>query len=280
MVTIYSQVKQFEEKLYDKSKDYFNNQLTVFDEMMELFLEPLKEISEGWHFKKEKSPEIMLISRIFNDFETSRILILHGLTEQSHMPMRDIIECSMLFRLFGCNPGLALRWMKNLKEYSPKNIKAELKKLKVDCPEYDKFYGMLSELAHPNLLSVVHNVIERKTKDKWIIQTYMFGGLNNPSWTKLVLINILSMLLFVMTEILPSAYMPNMGNPEEWQSRVIKVANKIVELGAEVQFVEKEEVDNSVKKLVRKKMKLSQINFNLFDKQVVSNDKGFPNIDS
>ena len=235
-------IKQFEEELFLKSQMYFRDQLSVFDEMMELYLEPLEEISKNWYFKDEKSPEIMLISRIFNDFESSRILILHGLTEQAHMPMRDIVECMMLFRLFEYKPELALRWMKNLKEYSPSNVKAELSKSKVNCPEYDVLYGMLSELTHPNLLSVVHNVIERKkTQSEWVIQTYTLGGVNNPTWTQMVFTNFLILLLMVMTEILLPAYYPVMNNPEEWRRKVISVGDILIEFGADLQFAEVEE---------------------------------------
>ena len=96
------------------------------------------------------------------------------------MPLRDVIECMMLFRLFIYDSKLASRWMDDLKEYHPLNVKKRLDELEVDCPEYI-YYGLLSQLTHPNLLSAMSIVTERRLNDGLISRAFNLGGMNNPT---------------------------------------------------------------------------------------------------
>lgn len=283
METNYDKVKHFEDNLHIHSCKYFSKQLALFDEMMEVYIEPLDEITSGWHFKEEKSAAMILLARLFNDFESSKLLLLYGLPEQAMMAMRDIIECMMLFRLFGSDPKLALRWMKNLKEYHPSTVKARLDELKVDCPEYS-FYGMLSELAHPNLLSVASRVTEQKLTDDLIIESYHFGGMNNPTWIGNVFRNLFIFLFLTLASVLAPAHFPFLKNPEEWGNKVMALKDRLVELGADIQVEEveltgKEKVERD---MVFKKLKIAKIKavFSLFDKDKIACDKGFPDIGS
>ena len=191
METYYTKIKRFEDNLYIHSSSYFDKQLAVFDEMMELYLEPLDDLADAQPTKKGiGDPLIILLARIFNDFESSKLLVLRGFTEPAQMPVRDVIECMMLFRLFNSDSKLALRWMNNLKEYHPSSVKKRLDELEVDCPEYI-YYGLLSELTHPNLLSAMSIVTEKRLTDGLISRAFNFGGMNNPTWIGLIFTNIL-----------------------------------------------------------------------------------------
>ena len=83
METKYQKVKNFEYNLHIHSYNRFSREVALFDEMMELYLEPLDEIGRAWHGKDEKSPEIVLLARMFNDFESSRLLLINGQPEQA-----------------------------------------------------------------------------------------------------------------------------------------------------------------------------------------------------
>jgi len=277
METKYDKVKNFEGSLHLRSCKHFSKQLALFDEWMELYLEPLDKISSGIHLK-EKSPIIVLLARMFNDFESSKLLLLYGLPEQANMTMRDIIECMMLIRLFGNDSKLALRWMENLKEYHPSYVKKRLDELEIDCPEY-AFYGTLSTLTHANLLSVVSTVTEKMLTNNLLLQTYHFGGINNPSWIELVF-NILFIFLSVtLASVLPPVYSPYMSNPEEWWNKQVELSGKLKELlGDSIQFeeVEKTGKGKAERDMVFKKLGLIKIKATFFDKEKIASDKGFP----
>jgi hypothetical protein len=277
MGTNYDEVKEFEYALHIHSYKYFNKQVALFEEMMELYMEPLTEVSSRWHFKEGKGASELLLSRLFNNFESSRLLLLNGLPEQAIMPMRDVVECAMLLRLFGSDSKRALRWMKNLKEYHPTDVKNRLDELEVDCPEY-AFYGMLSELSHANLLSVVSSVTEKRLTNNVLIETYHFGGMNNPTWIGLGFNNIFILLYLILASLLPPIYAPYMKNPQEWWNKVVELKDKLRELVEDLEFEEVEETgkDKVAKEMVFKKLKIVKIHAALFDKNRIAADKGFP----
>ena len=139
----YDSIKKFEEKLSERLKRTFLKERILFERMSELVLEATEPLAAYWKDDSEGQPAVMLLnSRMFNDFEAAKCLLMWGLPEQAVMPMRDTIECMMLMRLFEHKPELARRWVTNLAEYSPGNVNAELKKLGVDAPEY-RLYPML-----------------------------------------------------------------------------------------------------------------------------------------
>lgn len=281
METYYAKIKRYEDNLHIHSSRYFNKQLALFDEMMELYLEPLDDLAGALPAnKEEKSPLIILLARIFNDFESSKLLILRGFTEPAQMPMRDVIECMMLFRLFIYDSKLALRWMYNLKEYRPSSVKKRLDELEVDCPEYI-YYGLLSELTHANLLSAMSIVTEKRLTDGLISRAYNFGGMNNPTWIGQVFINILILLFLTLQSILPLVYFDVMNRPDEWWDKVEGLKDRLVELGANIQVEEVELTDKEKRiqdQTLKKLGKLVQVKTTLFDKKKVAEDKGFPEL--
>lgn len=283
MGTNYDEIKQYELSLQIHSYKHFEKQVILFEEMMELFLEPLNEVTSNWHNKEEKSALMFILTRMFNDYESSRLLLLNGLPEQAVMPMRDAIECMMLFRLFGKDSKFALRWTEYFKEYKASTVKIFLDKLGVDCPEY-AFYGMFSQMVHPNLLSVASKVTEHEQTDSTIIRRYHFGGMNRPTWTGPVFGNLLTILLMTIMSVLPPTYFLFMKDSEEWWNKVLAAKDELLKFGANLHFeeVEKTGKDKVEQELVFKKSKLWRIQAELekLDEKRIAADKGFPNMNS
>lgn len=275
----YNEIKNFELKLQIQSYSYFNKQIALFEEMMELFLEPLNEVTNNWHNKEEKSALLFLLTRIFNDYESSRLLLLNGLPEQAVMPMRDTIECMMLFRLFNKDSKFALRWTEYFKEYKASTVKTFLDELKCDCPEYG-FYGMFSEMVHPNLLSVASKVTEHEVAKNKLIRSYHFGGMNRPTWTMQVFNNLLIILLMTLSSILPLNYFRFMENPEKWRDKVKAVTDKLGELGADLKLEQKETTikNKNEQAIISKKLKVWRLKAELekINEKRIIDDKGFP----
>lgn len=232
------------------------------------------------HYKDDERDSLMFVLvRMFNDYESSRLMLLNGLPEQATMPMRDAIECMMLFRLFSKDSKYALRWVESFKEYNAPIVKTFLDELKIDCPEY-AFYGMLSEMVHPNLLSVVHKLTEKEQTNNTLMRTFHFGGMNRPTWTGLIFENLLVFLLMTLLSVLPPTYSRFMKNPEEWWSRVEVVRDRFVEFGADLHFkkAEKTGKDKIEQEKVFKKLKVWRIKAELekLDIEKITEDKGFP----
>lgn len=263
--------------LHIHSYKQFSEEVSIFDEMMELYLEPLDEITKCWHFDESRSPTMLLLARIFNDCESTRLLLLNGLSEQAVMPMRDIIESMMLFRLFGCDSKLALRWMNNLKEYQHSMVKKRLDELEIDCPE-SAFYGMLSEMVHPNLLPAAMKVTEQLQTNDLLVQTYYFGGMNKPSWIGIVFNDLLILMLMTLMSVVPPTYFPSMNNPDGWWSKVLTMKDRLVNLGADIQIqaIEKTGKDKIEQEQVFRKLKIDHIKLKLLDMEKIASDPGFP----
>ncbi|MFC2024577.1 hypothetical protein ACFLTJ_03290 [Chloroflexota bacterium] len=272
----YDPIKNFEYSLHIHSYKQFSEQIFVFDEMMELYLEPLEETKKYWHFVDSRSAAVMLLARIFNNCEAARLLLLNGLPEQAMMPMRDIVESMMLFRLFGVDSKLAKRWMQDLKEYHPATVKKKLDQLGIDCEEY-KLYSMLSQMTHPNLLAAVMKVTEHELTHDVLVRTYNFGGMNKPSWIRSIFISLLILMLMTLMFVLPPAYFPKMKNPNEWWDKVITIKDHLVRLGADIQIseVKKTGKDRAVQEQVFNRLKVDYINFKPLDKAEIESDPGF-----
>jgi hypothetical protein len=286
MGTNYDEIKQFELSLQIHSYKYFDKQVALFEEMMELFLEPLDEVTSNWqsHYKDDERSSLMFVLvRMFNDYESSRLMLLNGFPEQAVMPMRDAIECTMLFRLFSKESKYALRWVEYFKEYKASIVKTFLDELEVDCPEY-AFYGMFSEMVHPNLLSVASKVTEKEQTGNTLIRTFHFGGMNRPTWTEQVFNHLLALLLMTLLSVLLPIYARFMKNPEEWQKKVLAAKDRLVKFGAHlhIEKVEKTGKAKAEEERVFKKFKLWRIEAELekLDEKRIAADKGFPNVSS
>jgi hypothetical protein len=241
MGELYDKVRLFEDRLYDWTRGIFLGERDAFARQMELVLEPLESAMPSWHHDRIKSGVVILLSRMFNDFQATQELILRGLPEQTVAAVRDAIECMMVIRLFQAEPKTALRWMKDLKQYSAGNCKTLLDERGIECPEY-VFYAGLSNLAHPNIFSSVLQVSETKT-EAGLIWTYHFGGMRNDTWLQLWFFNLLTVVQLALLTILPDLYAPAMEDPVGWYHRVRDMLPTLEKLGIEIEELRQESAE-------------------------------------
>jgi hypothetical protein len=232
MGQLYDSVRRVQDNLYDRSRGVFLAERQAFAEQMELMLKPLDSAMPSWHHDKVKSAVMIVLSRMVNDFEAGQHLLLRGLPEQAVHPIRDAIECMMVLRLFDSEPKMALRWMKDLKQYSAANCKALLEERTVEIPEY-AYYAALSNLCHPNIFSSIAHVTEEHT-EKGLIWTYHFGGMWDYKWAQLQFFNLLGVIQIALLTVLPGLYVPVLERPEEWYSKVQGMLPTLEKLGVEI----------------------------------------------
>ena len=175
----YEKIENVGAKIHEWYKGILLKERLLYGEIAELLLESIKPMG-GYREDTvyDKLALFILATRIFNDSEGSKHLLLQGLPSQAQMVLRDIIECTMLFRLFLKNPKLAKRWLMELKEYQPKDVNRKLSEMSIDAREY-AFYGMLSHEGHSNLLASLSTVQEKEVKEG-MLRTFHFGSSRTP----------------------------------------------------------------------------------------------------
>ena len=176
----YEKIENFGSEIHEWYKGTLLKERLLYGEMIELLLESFKPL-EGYR-KDTAYDELALLTlatRLFNDAEGAKHLLLRGLPSQVQMVIRDIIECTMLFRLFVKNPELAKRWLMESKEYQPGDVDAKLLEMGVNAREY-AFYGLLSHEGHSNLLASLSTVQEKEVKEG-MLRTFHFGSSRTPS---------------------------------------------------------------------------------------------------
>ena len=99
--TSYPKIEEVEAKIFEWHKGVFLKERLLFAGMIELILESFKPLS-GRRKETDEGELAMstLATRMFNDAEGAKQLLLWGLPDQAQPLTRDIIECMMLFRLF------------------------------------------------------------------------------------------------------------------------------------------------------------------------------------
>ena len=231
----YDAVVNFEERLHQWTKGLFLEERMIFAEMAELLFEPLEyfpRLLKGEEADR-KSVIPMLISRLFNDFEAAKLLILNGLCEQAYMPLRDGLECMGLIRLFDADGELALRWVTKLAEYHPNDVRRRLEELDVDAPEF-AFYGFMSTLSHANVLGSVTHVQERDVGNQTLLRTYHFGGYANEKWIGMQLQALLIQMLFALAGPLTQIYKQYVPNIQEWHDKVVALVPRLQKCGIDI----------------------------------------------
>ena len=255
----YDSIKNFEEQLSNKLKGAFLKERMIFERMSELFLEAIKPLSGYWKDDSQGQPMLMLLnSRMFNDFESAKCLLMWGLPEQAVMPMRDTIECMMLMRLTEHKPELAKRWITNLAEYSPGNVNTELKKLKIEAPEYT-LYPMLSQRSHSNLLASITRVEEETLSNGNIYLKFHFGGYTNLKLIAQDFLLLLILEFLALTGPLARIYASFVEDYKKWWDSVMAFLPELEELGAEITVTDEKTVDPKTAKLIAKRIKIRQI---------------------
>jgi hypothetical protein len=231
----YDSIVEFEDKLHQRTKGFFLEERLIFAEMAELILSPLEHTPTSFEGVEghKKSVIGMLISRMFNDFEAAKLLILTGLCEQAYMPVRDSIECMMLIRLFDVDDKRALRWVKRTAQYSPKLVKQRLDELGIEAPEY-AFYGPMSMFGHANVLGSVTHVQEKDAGKGALLREYHFGGFANYKWIGMELQMLLVHMLFALVGPLTQIYTQYLPDPDDWRAKVILLVPRLQKCGIDV----------------------------------------------
>ena len=137
----------------------------IFIEIAELIIEAVKSL--GGHHKGAAYYEMALLvlsTRLFDNAEGVKRLLLYGLPSQARIVVRDIIECTMLFRLFLRRPELAEGWLLKSKQYQPGDVNAKLQEIGIKAREY-AFYALLSHEVHSNFLASLANVQEEENDE-------------------------------------------------------------------------------------------------------------------
>jgi hypothetical protein len=176
----------------------------------------------------------LLIARMFNGFEATKHLILHGLCEQIQMPLRDSTECMMLIRLFNRDPKRAQDWVLELKHYPTDQVRDWLSELGEEVPEYE-LYRRFSQRSHPNLIGSSYRIEEFTQQDGSIeSRTIHYGAYANDEWTALSFKGLLVMMYWSLAIVLPPIYVPFMADAEAWRSEVQSLSSELHELDSNI----------------------------------------------
>ena len=254
MLERYKSVQDHEEHLYDWFRGLFLKERMLSAEMMELMLEAVEatantrvddqllNVEEVEDLKQ--SADMLVAVRMFNDFEAAKLLILHGLPDQTYGLMRDAVECMMMMHLFHHDPERAKRWLTSLKEYSPGIVKSRLQELDVELLEYD-LYGTLSTLAHLNLLGSLATVAEVKVGESGVFRQHHFGGFRNEKWAARQFQFLLLLQYLALATVFARTYGAYINDLGDWVQRVHRLLPNLQELNVPIN--EEDSPDNATK---------------------------------
>ena len=235
MVADYRAIQERSTKVYDRNRALFLKEVGLYGRMAELILGPTAEVPPKWEFSAKWIDDVrtamqLVIARLFGDFEAAKYLILHGLCDQMHMPLRDSTECMMLIRLFRRDSKKAQDWILELKQYPADQVRDWLSELGEKAPEYE-LYSRFSQRSHPNLLGLSYRVEEVIEQDSSVESRIIhYGAYPNNEWTALSLKGLLVTMYWSLAVVLPLIYVPFMADPEKWRSGVQLLRSELHEL--------------------------------------------------
>jgi hypothetical protein len=264
--TSYPKIEEVEAKIFEWHKGVFLKERLLFAGMIELILESFKPLSG--RRKETDEGELALATlatRMFNDAEGAKQLLLWGLPDQAQPLIRDIIECTMLFRLFLRKPKTAKKWLINLAEYQPKAVNAELLELGVHAKEY-AWYGVLSHGGHSNLLASLSHTQEIDVGEQGMLRQFHFGSARTAETEYCIqqgFLTLLFLLYIALREPLAELYYGRSESDvfSRWYAKVDDLQPKLVELASEI--TEKpafgtSKVDRALLELTKKKMRFEE----------------------
>lgn len=270
MADEYKTIEEVSNEVFEWYKGVMLKERLLYSEMIELLLEAIKPL--GGYRKDTVYDELSLLTvstRLFNDAEGVKGLLLRGLPSQAKIVIRDIIECTMLFRLFLKNPEVAERWLMKLKEYQLGDVNTMLTKMGIEAREY-AFYGMLSHEGHSNLLASLSSVQEKEIKEG-MLRTFHYGSSRTPETMYFVQHGflILFFLLHIsLIEPLAEYYSQHSDTDSfsTWAEKVNSQIPELLELSHEFRtktIAENAQFDQESYKLVEKKMRLKEFKIRL-----------------
>ncbi len=262
--TSYPRIEEFEAENFEWHKSVFLKERLLFTEMIELILESFKPLG-GRRKEADEGALAMstLATRMFNDAEGAKLLLLWGLPDQAQPLIRDVIECTMLFRLFLREPKMAKRWLMNLAEYHPKDANAILRKFGVLAKEY-AWYGLLSHRGHSNLLASLSHTEETDVGEQGMLYEFHFGGARTPETEYLIQVGFLmlfSLLSIALNEPLAELYYGRSESDvsSRWGAKLADLKPKLLELFSEVTekpASDTSKADHTLWELTKKKLRL------------------------
>jgi len=255
----YRKIEQLELDISQWLKGRFLKERLLMEEMVELMLESLKPLSEKLDANQDELALLTLASRIFNDIEGAKQLLLWGLPDQANNVIRDIIECMLLLRLFLQEPKKAKKWLTNLAQYQPGDVNARLLEFGIDAMEYS-LYGMLSHVGHSNLLASLSHV---QVIDEKLGAIY-FGSsktTENEFFIQQCFLMVFFLLHIALREPLAELYSRycESGVFETWYGNVNNLCPKLIDITSEMgnKFVaETPQMNRAFQDLANKKMRL------------------------
>jgi hypothetical protein len=237
--TSYHRIEEFEAKNFEWHRSVFLKERVLFKEMIELILESFKPLSDFRNESDESQFAMpLLATRMFNDAEGAEHLLLWGLPDQAQPLIRDVIECTMLFRLFLREPKMAKRWLLNLAEYRPGVANAKLEELGIQAKEY-AWYGPLSHTGHSNLLASLSHTRETDVGEQGTLFEFHFGGARTLETEYLIQVAfaiLFSLLCIALCEPLAELYYERSESYAFSRSseKVGELKPKVVELLSEI----------------------------------------------
>ncbi len=272
----YAAIEKRGSAIFEWYKGVLLKERLLYSEVIELLLEAIKPL--GGYRKDTVYDELSLLTlfaRLFNNAEGAKDLLLRGLPDQANIVVRDIIECTMLFRLFLKRPEIAKRWLIELKEYQLKDVNTKLGEMGVKAREY-AFYGMLSHEGHANLLASISNVQEEEVEEG-MLRTFHCGGSRTPQTVYFVqhgFLMLFFLLYIILVEPLAECYSQHSdaSSFSNWAEKVDSLSPKFVELAREYAkktIAENAQFDQGLYKLTERKMRWKELKIRLSS----SNDK-------
>ena len=274
----YEEIEKVEAKISEWLKGVFLKERLLFAGMLELILESFKLL--GGRRRDTAEGELALATlatRMFNDAEGAKQLLLWGLPDQAQPLTRDIIECMLLFRLFLRKPKTAKKWLMNLSEYQPGDVNAKLLELGVHAKEY-AWYGLLSHGGHSNLLASLSHAQEMDVGEQGMLHQFHFGSARTAETEHCIRLGFLmlfSLLHIALNEPLAELYYGRAGSDVlgRWCAKVGDLKPKLLELFSEI--TERpasgtSKVDHALQELIEKRMRFEEF------KRILNEDGDLP----
>lgn len=262
----YRRIERIESEIFDWLKAAFLKERKLFSRMLELVLEAFKPLGE---YREETAEDelalLTLATRMFNDAEGTKQLLLWGLPDQAQPLMRDMIECMLMLRLFLRRPEMAKKWLMELTEYRPGTINAKLSELGVHAREY-AWYGVLSHLGHSNLLATLSHAQEVDLGEQGMLRRFHFGSARTPEAERCIQWGFLTLffLLYVaLNEPLAELYCGRSESDasRRWHARVGDLRPQMLDLFrdvAEQPVSDTSEVGRCLRERTERKLRLEE----------------------
>lgn len=274
----YEEIEKIEAKISEWLEGVFLKERLLFAGMLELILESFKPL--GGRRRDTAEGELTLATlatRMFNDAEGAKQLLLWGLPDQAQPLTRDIIECMLLFRLFLRKPKTAKKWLMNLAEYQPGDVNAKLLELGVHAKEY-AWYGLLSHGGHSNLLASLSHAQEMDVGEQGMLRQFHFGSTRTAETEHSIQLGFLmlfSLLHIALNEPLAELYYGRAESDvfSKWCAKVGDLKPKLLELFSEI--TEKptfgtSKIDHALQELTEKRMRFEEF------KRILTEDGDLP----